>query len=514
MNDDHKTRVCVPLSETTIAALASSCREAIDVADLIELRLDYLDQNELSHSEIETLIEKCPKPVILTFRPDDQGGYRSISDKERFEFWKWAFTSEAAFFDVEVELAEELAKGNTGVLPDWSRVICSQHDFTSAKPVVELMYERIASTPARIIKIAVQSNDVVDCLDLFKLLDRSRVEQRPIIAIGMGSPGVLTRIVGPSRGSFLTYAALGSGKGTAPGQINAVDLNSIYRIGEIKKETMVTGLIGSPVMHSVSPHMHNAAFHSTNVSGVYIPLEVKNLHVFIKRMVNLGSREFDWNLRGFSVTAPHKVEILNLLDWVEPRAHSIGAVNTVVVENERLLGYNTDCDGFLEPLRKRISDLRGTRVAVLGAGGAANAVVYSLCEQKADVVLFARNEVRAQDLCKRFNISYYSLNDANFSHFDVVVNTTPLGSSGQYEKESPANSSQLSGCRFVYDLVYNPIETKLMREARTANCEVLGGLEMLVGQAVRQFKLWTSTDVSYELMYNAASRALTHSSQT
>src|SRR6185503_6784508 len=193
-------------------------------------------------------------------------------------------------------------------------------------------------------------------------------------------------------------------KGTAPGQILASELRSVYRINQINRDTVVTGLVGLPAMHSVSPHMHNAAFAAANLDAVYLPLEVSNLGTFMKRMVDKRSREFDWNLRGLSITAPHKVEVMQYLDWIDADAKAIGAVNTIVLENEQLLGYNTDCDGLVEPLLKRVGALDDARVAVIGAGGAANAAVYALREQKAEVTLYARDEPKGRILAERFNI--------------------------------------------------------------------------------------------------------------
>ncbi len=506
----HEIRICVPLSEQTFSALASACQAAISVADLIELRLDGLEPNELSHSKTHDLVNAISKPVILTFRPTEQGGGRSLTTRERLSFWEAAFKTNAAFFDIESDLVAELVTYEPEFQPDWSRVICSHHAFNATQSNLNSLYEQLAGTPARIVKIAVQAKTIVDCVEVFQLLDVATREERETIAIAMGSAGVVTRVLGPSRGSFLTYGALEPKKGTAPGQVVAEDLRSLYRLDQIDRETMITGLVGQPVMHSVSPHIHNAAFQSANMNGVYIPLEVHNLNDFFKRMVDTRTRELEWNLRGLSITAPHKLEVMACLDWIEPRAKKIGAVNTIVLENEQLLGYNTDCDGLIEPLLKRVGALDGSRVAVIGAGGAASAAVFALQERNAEVSLYTRDVAKGRVLADRFNISCEPIASASFAGKDIVVNATPLGSSGAHVDESPATTEQLRGSRLVYDLVYTPIETLLMSQARKAGCEVLGGLEMLVAQANQQFKIWTHTTVSSELMYTAAARAFDH----
>ena len=379
--------------------------------------------------------------------------------------------------------------------PDWSQVIVSHHDFSGVPSDLDQIYKRLAATRAQVIKIAVQANDIVDCLPIFALIDRARSEDKEIIAIAMGTSGIATRILGPSRGSFLTYAALEDDKGTAPGQVTAHKLRSLYQIDNITSETMICGLVGVPVMHSVSPHIHNAAFAAEKLDGVYLPFEVRDVKTFFKRMVHPATRELDWNLRGLSITAPHKQTVMECLDWIAPEAKEIGAVNTVVVENDRLLGYNTDAAGLIEPLLETTGELNDKNAAIIGAGGAARAAVWALQKAGAKVTLFARNVDKVQTLADLCKVSCERLEAASFSDFDVVINATPLGS-GEHIDESPATAKQLRGAVCIYDLVYNPIETRLLREAREAGCKTLGGLDMLVSQAKHQFKLWTGIKIT------------------
>ncbi|HLM23504.1 MAG TPA: shikimate dehydrogenase [Pyrinomonadaceae bacterium] len=479
-NNKTTTRVCVPVCENDLSALRSACERAVEWADVIELRLDCLDSTPENISE---LLQGLGRPVILTFRPSEQGGHRKLSREEREAFWKTAPRGESVWWDVEGELVHDFS-------PDWSRVIASHHDFSGVPSDLQQIYQRLAKTPAHVLKIAVQAHDVIDCIPVFQLLDRARREGREIIAIAMGNAGIATRILGPSRGAFLTYGALDDESSTAPGQVNAPKLRSLYHIDQINSETMICGLIGLPAMHSVSPQLHNAAFAAEGINGVYLPFEVKDVDSFFKRMVSPRTRELNWNLRGLSVTAPHKQSVMEHLDWIEPNAKEIGAVNTVVVENDRLLGYNTDADGLIEPLLQRFGSLADREVAIIGAGGAARAAIWALQQQNARVTLFARNVEKAQTLAELFNISCESLSSARFAGYDLVINTTPLGS-GEHVDKSPASAGQLNGARCIYDLIYNPIETKLMREARQAGCETLGGMEMLVAQGKLQFKLWT-----------------------
>ncbi len=483
MNHKHSARICVPVCEKDLDALRRTC----EWGDFIELRLDCLEEIP---NDVSELIQSLARPVILTLRPTEQGGHRKLTLEQRQRFWSTAPRGESIWWDIEGDLVNDLE-------PDWSHVIVSHHDFSTIPNDLEKIYDRLAQTPAAVIKVAVHANDIVDCIPVFQLLDRARREGREIIAIAMGNAGIATRVLGPSRGSFLTYGALDDESATAPGQVNARKLRSLYHLDTIDDETMICGLAGLPVMHSVSPYIHNTAFVSQAVNGVYLPFEVHDAIAFCKRMVHPRTRELSWNLRGLSITAPHKQTVMECLDWIEPEAKEIGAVNTVVVENDRLLGYNTDAAGLIAPLLKRFTTLDDMKVAIIGAGGAARAAIWVLQRQKAKVTLFARNVNKARALADLFGISCTSLAEASFAGFDLVINTTPVGS-GAHKDQSPVTKEQLSGSRCVYDLIYNPAKTLLLREAHEAGCETLGGLEMLVAQAELQFELWTGKKFSDE----------------
>jgi 3-dehydroquinate dehydratase / shikimate dehydrogenase len=488
----------------SFAELEEMCARASEFADVIELRLDCLatseplDAGELIH-RLQLLSPTVAGLFILTLRPAEQGGYRVIGRPEREAFWANDFRADL-FCDIEADLVRKSSF-------DWPRVIVSHHDFSGLPDDLEEIYERLAATPARVVKIAVQANDITDCLRIFELLDRARSEQRELIAIAMGNAGIATRVLGPSRGAYLTYGSLEDDTATAPGQVNAQQLRSVYRIDEIDRETMICGLAGLPVMHSVSPHMHNAAFASEGVKGVYLPLEVRDVETFIRRMVHPRTRELDWNLRGLSVTAPHKSSVMQWLDWIEPDAREIGAVNTIVIESHGLHGYNTDVHGLIEPLLERVGSLQNLSVAVIGAGGAARAAVWALKRANARVTLFARAPIKAGLLCEAFEVHCETLSTASFAGYDVVINTTPVGS-GELLSQTPAIAEQLAGAGLAYDLIYNPIETEFLKEARRAGCRTLSGLPMLVAQARLQFELWTGKTPPAGIMYAAAAAAL------
>ena len=480
MKNNQTVSICVPVCEKDLNALRNACERASEWADIVELRLDCLSETPDNLSQLPNEISG---PVILTYRPSEQGGYRNLSRQARTAFWKLRPSGNSVWWDVELDLIHDIT-------PDWSRIIVSHHDFSGVPHDLDQSYERLAQTPARVLKIAVQARDVIDCLPVFQLIDRARKEGREIIAIAMGNAGIATRILGPSRGAFLTYGSLDDDSATAAGQVNAQKLRSLYRIDKINSETMICGLVGLPVMHSLSPQIHNAAFVAQGINGVYLPFEVTDLKEFFRRMVHPRTRELSWNLRGFSITAPHKQTVMNCLDWIDPQAQEIGAVNTVIVERDRLLGYNTDAAGLVIPLLRRFGSLADTKIAIIGAGGATRAAIWALQKHGARVTIFARDLSKANPVAQLFNVQTESLAAASFNSYDIVINATPLGS-GAHIDQSPATQQQLTGARCVYDLIYNPMETQLLREARAAGSETLGGMEMLVAQAKIQFELWT-----------------------
>ena len=512
MDTNNPVRICVPLCERSLEALEHSASTAASQGDLIEFRLDCLSRPVLDQiDDLLQLVVRTSSPTILTLRPSEEGGQRELNFDTRDEFWRSLQEAPGSYLmDLELDLIEGFVSSTRPSSPqiDWARVIGSKHDFSGVPANLEEIYQRLARTPARIIKIAVQAHDITDCIPIFWLLERARDECREAIAIAMGPAGIPTRILGPARGGFLTYGALDAKAATAPGQLTAKELRDVYRIDKITNKTQILGLAGFPVTHSISPHIHNAAFARTDFDGVYIPFEVRDLTAFIRCMIHPHTRELDWDFRGLSVTAPHKNPVMDHLDWVDSAAKEIGAVNTVVVEAEVLRGYNTDAPAFIKTLIQAVGDLRDARCAIIGTGGAACSALWGLKQCGSRVTVYARDVKKAKLLGERFGADSTSLDSPSFDGFDVVVNATPLGTSGERESETPARASQLRGARLAYDLVYNPAQTQFLREAEEAGCKALGGLAMLVAQAAEQFRLWTGLEPPEEVMQSVALDAL------
>jgi 3-dehydroquinate dehydratase/shikimate dehydrogenase len=516
MSLESKARVCVPVCVSDAGELSDAVARAASLADVIELRFDCLDEGQLdkAFARLVEIVTGTPLHFIITNRPAGQGSRRALDSRERLDFWRRTseLLSDAnvrarVYADVELDLLESThAEPLREILVGFT-LICSQHDFLQTPSDLGALYERMARTGARVLKVAAQAVDATDCAGVLALVGRARRDRVEMIAVSMGEAGLLTRVLAPAFGSALTYGSLGRGRETAPGQLSARELRELYRVHEINEETLVTGLVGRPVSHSLSPHTHNAAFAARGVNAVYVPFDVSDVSAFVRRMARPDTRELKWNLRGFSVTAPHKSAIVEHLDWVEPLAAEMGAVNTVVIEGGGLRGYNTDARAALAPL-EGLFVLEGARVAVVGAGGASRALLWGLRSRGARATVFARDPEKARATAEAFDAGIEQSEGASFGGFDLVVNATPLGTRGALEGETPADASRLRGARLAYDLVYNPARTRFIKEAEAAGCETLGGLTMLVAQAAAQFELWTGTAAPVEVMLAAAERQL------
>jgi 3-dehydroquinate dehydratase/shikimate dehydrogenase len=253
------TRICVPVCVQRASELGLAIERAHEVADIVEVRLDYLGPGELEAALqfLRQHLKRERSPMILTFRPSQEGGRASINYEVRVGLWATlGKLSDSAWMDLELDLTQAFDVEETSI--EWSRVICSHHDFRGVPPDLDQVYEQVTATPARIVKIAVQANDATDCLPIFDLLERAKRNGREMIAIAMGQAGIMTRILGPSRGSFLTYGAFDDQSTSAPGQPTATELRELYRIDRINEQTEIVGLIGNPVIHSFSGRRCNS----------------------------------------------------------------------------------------------------------------------------------------------------------------------------------------------------------------------------------------------------------------
>jgi 3-dehydroquinate dehydratase/shikimate dehydrogenase len=497
---ENPARICAVITEETFGAAGAALQRASQVADLAELRLDYLRDFDFNDSSaLRALLGHKPLPVIITCRAVAEGGRQAVDDSVRLRLLVEGARHLADYCDIEAAYYDRAA----ALSPDLSRLIVSYHNFTETPSDLNSVYNRLTGLPAAVHKIVTRANSVTDSLAVTNLIEHARARQQEIIAIAMGEAGLMTRVLGPAFGNFLTYGSLDAGNKSAPGQPTCDELGNLYRVRRVSRNTRITGIIGSPVSHSASPAMHNRAFAELGLDFIYFPLEVNNLNEFFGRLVRPATRELDWNLRGFSVTVPHKRAVIPQLDEVDSIAERVGAVNTVVVKDDRLIGHNTDVQAAIEPLA-RIAPLADLRCAVLGAGGGSRAVVFALLERGARVEVFARDPVKASAWSEPLGVSSAPLDAFASSRAEIVINTTPLGMHGHSEGSSPVPAPVLRSRSIAYDLVYNPIETQFIKDARAAGCETISGLEMLIAQGALQFELWTGLKAPIDAMRGAA----------
>lgn len=498
----NKGKICVSVCADTADEMIANIKRAEEFADVIEVRFDCLD---VKHSE--SLLENLPettKTYLFTFRPNSQGGKRELALEERLKFWARVFCARKSGFIVDIEFEPAIL---FAIDPSKTERIVSFHDYSGQHENFDFYLEAMSEIAGSTLKIADQVKDITDSIPIWKLLERAKAERKKIIPIAMGEAGKWTRILGLAHGAYMTYASLDAGMETADGQITAKDLVKTYRVKDLNLDTQLFGVIGDPVSESLSPYIHNPEFAAQNINAVFIPLLVRDLDEFIRRMVRPETREVELNFGGFAVTMPHKQAIIKHLDAIDPTAEKIGAVNTVKSDGGNLTGYNTDAHGFITPLKERFADLAGTRVAVFGAGGAARACVFALKQENADVTVFARDAETGKALASEFSIPFEQLNTnhgSRASDVDIVVNATPLGMKGALENESLFTADHLKGVKFVYDLVTSRTETPLIREAKKANVPSIGGLEMLIHQAANQFEIWTGVEAPLDLMRRSA----------
>ncbi|MEO8649006.1 MAG: shikimate dehydrogenase [Acidobacteriota bacterium] len=494
--------ICVSVYAETADELSQRAKAAAASADVVEIRFDSVRPNELTPALDAISPLTSSLKILATLRPKDQGGARKLSMDERREFWRSAVSKGFWADDLEEDIFDEFSHV-TG-----SKTIASFHDFSADEPDLDNVYGRLNAT-ADMVKIAVTAGDATDSIAVWKLLDRAAADGRSLVPIAMGEGGKWTRILGSAHGTPLVYASAEEGRLTAAGQFTADDLKHVFRIKDLSRATDIYGLIAGNTAYSMSPYIQNAAFSASGIDAVFVPFQTANIEGFVRHFVRPDTRQVELNLKGFAVTNPHKIAAAALVDELDDAARQIGSINTIKIEGSRLIGKNTDADGFIGPLEDRIGSVARLHVAVVGSGGAARACAYALKRAGADVTIISRNERRAAELAEHFTASFRSdLQAIAHETFDIIVNATPLGTLGTHENETVASAADIDGARLVYDLVYNPVETLLMREARLAGVETLGGMEMLIAQGAAQFEIWTGLEAPAEAMRTAAERRL------
>ncbi|MBV8845860.1 MAG: shikimate dehydrogenase [Acidobacteriaceae bacterium] len=489
-------RICVALGFPTVSQLSRAAeQEYKDGNALLEFRLDYLPDpaggTELIRRFKKKFVDAC---VLATCRHKEAHGYFPGPVERQLAVLENAAGAGAALVDLEIESAERLG-GAAQTLREHAALIISAHNFEKT-PALEPLLRRLQRVPANAYKIAITARKPSDNLRLLHCAcDHA---ETPLILLAMAEAGIPSRILSPSRGSLYTYAASREGPGTAPGQIPAHTMKSLYRPGKLTRQTRIFGLVANPVAHSKSPAIHNRGFQARRVDAVYLPFLVTAAQ--LKDWMQAAT---ELPVAGFSVTIPHKQRIMRYLDVIEPLAKRIGAVNTVWRKGGKWRGTNTDVDGVLKPLRRRMT-LAGSSVLIAGYGGGARAAAAALADARANVYVTGRNMKSAQALARAVKGEAIALADAQEHTYNALIHATPVGMAPDGE-----------GCLFesipaeiVFDMVYNPRQTVLLKRAKAAGCTVISGSEMLLEQALSQFEIFTGQSAPRAIMEAALERAL------
>jgi 3-dehydroquinate dehydratase / shikimate dehydrogenase len=490
-------RICIAVVGGDAGTMVERAESLVRDNQLIELRLDYLAQPLAALPKLKNFIELHPEATfIATCRRAVNGGKFKGSVAAELAVLRKAADIGFPLADLEMQSAESLKADDLRDLYDRVGLIISYHDFRATKKLEDTL-AALSKLPADFYKLVSTATSLHDNVVMMKFLE-AHSGGHEMVGLCMGEQGIISRVLGVRAGSVFTFASTTRGEETAPGQVPAGELRETYRIDMVDQATQVYGVVGDPVAHSLSPVMMNAAFRRETVNAVYLALHAKS-------MKDLLACVHEIPIRGLSVTMPYKQEILKVLENSDPLTKQIGACNTVVRgAGGQLYGFNTDVAGIVVPLEQRMT-LVGARVLIVGAGGAARAAAFGLKAKGAEVFLTNRTPEKAQTLARQSKAKYLKRADVAKQQFDVIINATPVGMNGS--KQTPLNENELH-TKYVFDLVYNPAETALVKLARSKELQVIPGLEMFVQQGARQFEIWAGKPAPIAEMGYVVTKAL------
>jgi 3-dehydroquinate dehydratase/shikimate dehydrogenase len=492
---DDMTKLCVPIvTETTAEAVELMARLA-DQADMFELRADAMRQCDLT-----AVLGRRARPVIVTNRSAAEGGRREQPEAARLALLAEAVHLGADYVDVELASLAAFERLVPPAKRGATRLIVSFHDVQGMPDDLTAKAQAIAATSADVVKVVGTARRLEDNLRVFEAL---RAVRKPAIALAMGELGQTSRILAGKFGAFLTFAAAGAGDESAPGQITLQEMRRVYRADRVGPATKVYAVMGNPVEHSLSPAIHNAAFEAEGLDAVYARLKVEGDPAEIVRAFAAIPVE------GYSVTIPHKEAVMAACAQVDAAGRRLRAVNTLVRRPDGYHATNTDLTSSMKVLAAALGteDFRGRRALVIGAGGVGRAYVHGLTERGATVFVTDIDASRLNDLAREAGAEAVEAAALAEIRADILMNATPIGMWPKVD-ESPVDARALRPGMVVFDAVYNPRETRLLREARAAGCRATSGVEQFIGQAAEQFELWTGRRAPLEVMRRVVLDAL------
>ncbi|GMG99661.1 hypothetical protein Nepgr_001501 [Nepenthes gracilis] len=501
----NATLLCTPLMGTTVDQMMIEMRKAKEIgADVVEIRLDCLRSFNPTE-DLKALIKQSTLPTLVTYRPIWEGGQYEGDEEKRQDALRLAMEFGADYIDVELQVAYDFNQSIAGKKPDNFKVIVSSHNFhnTPSLEAIGNLVARIQATGADIVKIATTALDITDVARMFHITVHSQI---PIIGIVMGEKGLISRLLTPKFGGYLTYGALEAGAISAPGQPTAKDLLDLYNFRLIKPDTKVYGIIGKPVYHSKSPLLFNESFKKLGLNAVYV-------HLLVDDVVKFFNAYSSPDFAGYSCTIPHKEVVLQCMDEIDHVAKKIAAVNNLVRKPDgKFKAYNTDYIGAISAIEdalrgtngtipSAVSPLAGKLFVILGAGGAGKSLAYGAKEKGARVVVANRTFERAVDLAGKVGGKALRLEEARYFHPEegmILANCTSMGMKPKID-EAPITKDALKHYSLVFDAIYTPKDTRLLREARETGCIIVYGTEMLIRQGFEQWKNFTGLPAPEDL---------------
>lgn len=473
--------------------LNDQSRSAADAgAEIVEIRVDLLNSED--QSEWHRLLPALTIPAIVTNRAEWEGGASKLPEEQRLRVLVDAVRRGVSHVDVELKAVDnfiDICRTEDVPFPfEQTKLILSHHDFENSLSLDEIsdIMDRMRHAGASVCKIAMMAQSALDNIPVFQSLARSRGD---CIVLAMGELGQVSRIAAAKYGAYLTFASVTKGDESAPGQVDVATMVDTYRFHSMTRDTPLYGVIGDPISHSMSPAVHNAALRIENIRGTYVPLRVEGHYDrFVREITKQG-------FEGLSVTIPGKMEVIKAMDEMDDVAERIGAINTVVkTADGRLKGYNTDWVAAISAIEEKFDNgLYDKRVVCIGAGGAGRALAFgALARGASQVFVVNRSFEKAEALANVLGSYAKSVSLKDFDEkfeepFDVLINSTSVGMHPN-EDDSPVSLSRLHSGLVVFDAVYNPLQTRLLREADERGCITISGLEMFVRQAAEQFRLW------------------------
>ena len=458
-------------------------------AELVELRLDFISRAV----NLKRLLDDRPGPVIATVRRKEDGGRWERSESERVMLLRSAIAAGVEYIDIEADIAADIPRyGKT-------KRIISYHDFSSTPDELEELHSAMAAEDADIVKLATMGNTFADNIRMLQLTANATI---PTIGICMGETGMMTRILANRVGSPFTYATFSTDKKLAPGQLNWKEMNNLYHYDSIDKDTTLFGVIADPVAHSHSPLIHNAAFIDAGINARYLPFRVpkEDLHTFMHTCHDIG-------VEGISITIPHKEASMDYCTQAEASANGIGAINTMIFnDNNERLGYNTDYRAAMDCIEESFGiergideSMSGKSALILGAGGVTRAIAWGLRQRGCAVTIASRTEQRSKILASEIGCNAIPWEERHTITPNLLVNGTPVGMHPNVD-ESPFDEDAITPFMVVFDTVYNPENTLLIKQALKSSAKVITGVDMFVRQAAYQYRLFTRTDAPSDLM--------------